>query len=328
MTTTRLLRLLLLALLPLAACATDRQVIDQANEAHRQIEPAVIEDPMLVGYLQELGGRIVVEAQQLSQARFGPKSHFKEDNSWMFSRATFHFVNSETLNAFTTGGDHMYIYTQLLQQCRTEDELAAVMAHEYAHVYARHVQKGMNRQYLALGGALVGGVLGYTLADDDKLEVAALAAVGTGALLSFANKGFTRDDEAEADDLGFEFYARAGWDPARFGDFFQAMIDLGYDTTPELLSDHPSLKSRVAAAKARAAGLPPEASSWRRPPVAEGAKFAALQARAAQIAAALPKDQSLETAKTLLDAAANCLAPRDQPRQVEARAKIQAALGN
>ncbi len=317
-----------LLLAPLSACATDRQVIQQADDAHRELEPAVLQDPELAGYLQSMGDRIVGEAKKLSDAHYGPKSHFDEDPSWMFANSKFHFVNSETLNAFTTGGSHMYIYTQLLQQCRSEDELAAVMAHEYAHVYARHVRKGMNRQYLAMGGALAAGVLGYTLADDDKLEYAGLAAVGAGMLGNFLNQGFTRDDEAEADALGFEFYARAGWDPARFGDFFQAMIDLGYDTTPEMLSDHPTLASRVVAARAAAAKLPPDAKSWRKPAVAEGAKFKAMQSRAAQIAKALPKDQSMETAKTLLDAVGNCLMPKDQPQQIEARAKIEKVLEN
>lgn len=315
-----------LVLAPLSACATDRQVIDQANEAHRELEPAVLTDPQLAGYLQEMGDRIISEAKKLSDQGFGPPSHRKDDEAWMFTDVKFHFVNSETLNAFTTGGDHMYIYTQLLLQCRTEDELAAVMAHEYAHVYARHVHNGMNRQYIAMGGALLGGVVGYTLADDDKLEVAALAAAGTGALAGFLNQGFTRGDETEADQLGFVFYTRAGWDPAHFGDFFQAMVDAGYDTTPELLSDHPSLASRAAAAKEMAAQLGPDAASWRKPAVAEGAQFKAMQARAAQIAQSLPKDQSMEVAQTLLNAAGNCLMPLDQPQQVEARAKVEAAM--
>lgn len=317
-----------LMLAPLTACATDRQVIEQADDAHRELEPAVLEDAELAGYLQAMGDRIVVEAKKLSDDGYGPSSHRKEDDAWMFSKVKFHFVNSETLNAFTTGGEHMYIYTQLLQQCRTEDELAAVMAHEYAHVYARHVHKGMNRQYLAIGGAVAGAALGYTLADDNKLEYAGLGAVAAGTLATFANKGFTRGDEAEADELGFAFYTRAGWDPARFGDFFQAMVDAGYDTTPEMLSDHPSLASRVVAAKEAASKLPPEAKSWRKPAIAEGSKFKAMQARAAQIAKSLPKDQSLETAQTLLNAAGNCLMPKDQPQQVEARAKVDAALQN
>jgi predicted Zn-dependent protease len=290
------------------------------------LEPAVLEDPQLAGYLQEMGDRIVAEAQKLSKQGYGPKSHREEDDAWMFTDVKFHFVNSETLNAFTTGGEHMYIYTQLLLQCRTEDELAAVMAHEYAHVYARHVHKGMNRQYLAMGGALAGGILGYTLADENKMEYAGLAAVGAGTLAGLLNQGYTRSDEAEADELGFAFYTRAGWDPDHFGDFFQAMVDAGYDTTPELMSDHPSLASRVVAAKEAAAKLPPEAKSWRRPAVAEGAQFKAMQARAAQIAKSLPQDQTMETAQTLLNAVGNCLMPTDQPQQVEARAKIAQVL--
>jgi len=313
----------------LSACASDRQVIQQADDAHRDLEPAVLEDPTLAGYLQEMGDRIIVEAKKLSDTGYGPSSHRKEDDGWMFTDVKFHFVNSETLNAFTTGGEHMYIYTQLLQQCQTEDELAAVMAHEYAHVYARHVHKGMNRQYLAMGGAVAGAALGYTLADDEnKLEYAGLAAVGAGALAGFLNKGFTRGDEAEADDLGFAFYTRAGWDPDHFGDFFQAMVDAGYDTTPEMMSDHPTLASRVVAAKAAAAKLPPEAKSWRKPAVAAGSKFKAMQTRASQLAKSLPKDQSLETAQTLLNAVGNCLMPKDQPQQIEARAKIEAVLAN
>jgi predicted Zn-dependent protease len=50
----------------------------------------------------------------------------------------------------------------------------------------------------------------------------------------FIGMGYTRKDEAQADELGFDFYSRAGWDPYRFGDFFQHMIDKGYDKTPEM----------------------------------------------------------------------------------------------
>jgi len=50
----------------------------------------------------------------------------------MFKDLQVHLVNSKTLNAFTTGGNHMYIYNQLFQEARSEDELAGVMSHEYA----------------------------------------------------------------------------------------------------------------------------------------------------------------------------------------------------
>src|SRR5690349_23266192 len=112
--------------------------------------------------------------------------------------------------------------------------------------------------------------------------------------------GFTRDDEAEADKFGFQFYSRAGWDPARFGDFFQQLIDKGYDKTPEIESDHPSLSSRVKAAKEHAAALPSDAASWRKAPIADAATFASLKARAAEIGARTKTSEQLAKAQTLL----------------------------
>src|SRR5687767_5184240 len=127
-----------------AGCASDAQVMQAASGMHQQLEPAVIEDPELANYLQSIGERIISSAKELDQQGYGPKAHKSSDSNWMFGdKMKFHFVNSKTLNAFTTGGEHMYIYTPLFMQARSEDELAAVMAHEYAHIYGRHVGKGM-----------------------------------------------------------------------------------------------------------------------------------------------------------------------------------------
>ena len=138
----------------------------------------------------------------------------------------------------------------------------------------------------------------------------------------FIGMGYTRKDEAEADELGFNFYTRAGWDPKRFDDFFQQMIDLGYDTTPEMMSDHPSLASRVEAAKQRAAALPPDASQWRRAPVANEARFKQLQARSAELGKSLPADKSMENAQALLSAFNNCFEPGGSPEQKNARENL------
>jgi hypothetical protein len=92
------------------------------------------------------------------------------------------------------------------------------------------------------------------------------------------------------------------------------------------MSDHPSLASRVEDAKKRAAALPPEAASWRRPPVANAQQLAAHKSRLQQVAAGMPSDQSLEKAQTLLDAAPTHLVPRDQPEQEKARARIALAM--
>jgi predicted Zn-dependent protease len=318
----------LLAVPLLGACATDRQVIAQADDTHTQLEPAVMEDAQLKQYLQETGDRIVAAAKVLHEQKYGPKSHFEEKSDWMFTNdMEFHFVNSETLNAFTTGGTHMYVYLQLFETCRSEDELAAVMAHEYGHVYARHVQQGMDRQYAVIGGALAAGIGGYALGGKQHgLEYATVGAGLAYAGGSFLGLGYTRKDEAQADELGFTFYTHAGWDPNHFADFFQQLIDKGLDTKSDTMSDHPTLKSRVEAAKERVAKLPPEAASWRKPPIADASHFAALKARAAQVAKSMPSDKSLEVAKTLLSAVSSCVTPEDQPDQKAARAKIQKAI--
>src|SRR5687768_15486186 len=92
---------------------TDRQIIDQADQAHSGLKPAVVEDRELAEYIQRVGDRIIEAAREASRNNVGPKAHFNDqERDWMFSDAMrFHFVNSKTLNAFTTGGEHMYIYT-------------------------------------------------------------------------------------------------------------------------------------------------------------------------------------------------------------------------
>lgn len=317
---------LLLVLVVGAGCATDKAVRAQATDYHKELEPAVLTDPELRDYLQQLGDRVVASAKELHAQKFGPKSAFKDDSSWMFTSEKFHLVNSSTLNAFTTGGDHAYIYSQLMKECRNEDELAAVVAHEYGHVYARHVHKGMDRQYGVIGGALLLGAAGYAAGGEKHGKEYALYGAGLGMIAgNFLAMGFTRDDEAEADKLGFEFYARAGWDPARFGGLFQTLIDKGLDKTPEALSDHPSLSSRVQVAKERAAALPANAKDWRKPPIADEKRYAELKKRAEAVGKTAPNDQSLARAKLLLAAVKSCLAPTETQEQKDARATLEAA---
>src|SRR3954471_4542808 len=309
---------------------TDRQVIDNAEKTNTSLEPAIIRDAELSNYLQSVGDRIIAAARKADQQKKGPKEHFdkQQQDDWMYSnQMQFHLVNSKTLNAFTTGGEHMYIYNELFQECKSEDELAAVMSHEYAHVYCRHVAQGMKHQMSTLlAGALVGGAAGYALGGkDDKL-----AAAGTGAGVGaaggqFLNMGFTRHDEDQADEWGFYFYTHAGWDPNHFADFFQHMIDKGYDKTPGMLSDHPTLASRVEATKKRVAELPPEARKWQRAPIADVKEFRALQQRAATLAKKLPDDKSLQNSQQLAQALPrSCIAPVDPPDAIEAREDLAA----
>ncbi len=313
----------------IGGCATDRSVIENAATTHKSLAPAVIEDPQISRYLNEIGTRIIAAAKAADEDHVGPKTHFdkSQSDSWMFSnKIQFHLVNSKTLNAFTTGGEHVYIYNELWQQCKSEDELAAVMSHEFAHVYCRHVAQGMTHQMETLiAGAAVGGAAGYALGGKDNK----LAGAGSGAAVGaaggqFLNMGFTRKDEAQADEYGFYFYTHAGWKPEHFGDFFQHMIDAGYDKTPGYMSDHPTLKSRVEEANARVKKLPADAKDWEKSPVADATTFKSLQARAAKLAKTLPDDSSLKNSQQLLQALPrSCVAPVDPKDAVDAREQLE-----
>ena len=310
-----------------AGCkVTDRQVIDQASEFHDGIEKAVIRDRELASYIQTVGDRVIDAAREAHRRGDAPKAHKAEDSEWMFSnRMQFHFVNSKTLNAFTTGGEHMYIYTELFQQCKNEDELAAVMAHEFAHVYGRHVQKGTQRNYAVIGVAVAAAGAGALVGGKDHWMEYGAAAGGAGFLIGqLGGMKFTRDDEAQADEYGFKFYTRAGWDPSRFGGFFQTMIDKGYDKGPEMLSDHPSLSSRVAASKKWAAKLTPEYAQYRKAPVADDRQFKGLQNRSVQVGRSMPTDKSMEASQELLQALPrSCLTPTVPSDQKEAGVRLQ-----
>ena len=318
-------------------CANDQKVMAVANNVHTGLQPAVMEDQQLQAYLQKVGDRIIESAVALDKNGYGPKSHTKsgDDNGWMFSdQMRFYLVNSKSLNAFTTGGKQMYIYNELFLNCKSEDELAAVMAHEYAHVYARHVKSGMDRQLaqnvgtgaVGVGAGLASFLLGGGLSS--SLSTGQSAAGVASSAGKFVGMGFTREDEDEADKIGFVFYTHAGWDPDHFADFFKQMIAAGYDKMPEMMSDHPKLSSRVANTDKRIGKLPADQAKWRKPPIADEKEFAALRERAAQLARSLPNDSAVQKAQAMLAAFPSCVARSDQPGQSSARAKVRSDAFN
>jgi predicted Zn-dependent protease len=187
------------------------------------------------------------------------------------------------------------------------------------------VAKGQQQTMTTLiVGAGLGAAAGYAIGGDDHRLGGTLAGAGVGAAAGqFVNMGFTRKDEEQADEYGFRFYYQAGWDPNHFADFFRAMIKAGYDTTPAIASDHPTLKSRVETAEKRVAKLGPDAQRYRKPPIADAQRFAQLKARAAQLSRTLPSDKTLASSQSLLQALPrSCVAPVDPPDAIQAREKL------
>jgi predicted Zn-dependent protease len=151
---------------------------------------------------------------------------------------TFDIVNDPSVNAFSIPGGHIYINSGLIAQADKADELAGVVAHEISHVVARHVIKQVETQQEigAIGSILLGqnpGALQQLLAQ----------VIAGGAMARFS-----RADEKEADDLGLQFMAKAGYDPHGMLDMFQKLLSLekgGDSSVTRFFADHPGTQDRI-----------------------------------------------------------------------------------
>jgi predicted Zn-dependent protease len=164
------------------------------------------------------------------------------------------FVDSDP-NAFALPGGKVGVYTGIFKVARNQDQLAAVIAHEIGHVVARHHDERITRQSGASGALqIVGALLGSRYGSG-----AANAAVQGGSIL--AQTGFllpgSRAQESEADVVGQQLMAKAGFDPREAVNLWQNMIAAGGSRPPQWLSTHPDPQSRIGELRTRAAGLVP-----------------------------------------------------------------------
>jgi len=144
--------------------------------------------------------------------------------------------DNDMVNAWALPGGKCAVYTGLLPVTKNEDGLAIVMAHEVAHVIARH---GAERAGHSIMGAAI--VAGMAMADMDKRDRSiVLGAYGLGVALPFS-----RTQESEADQLGLYIAADAGYDPREAIPLWQRMGKKNNGAPPEFMSTHPSSKTRI-----------------------------------------------------------------------------------
>jgi len=152
-------------------------------------------------------------------------------------------IGSNQINAYCMPGGKIAFYTGILNKLQlTDDEVAMVMGHEIAHALREHARermgKGQVTEFAArLGGSLLSGLLGIDPRVGD-------AVAQTGANL--ASLKFGREDESEADLVGMELAARAGYDPRAGVSLWQKMAANNKGAPPEWLSTHPSGNTRIA----------------------------------------------------------------------------------
>ncbi|MCP5137922.1 MAG: M48 family metallopeptidase [Gammaproteobacteria bacterium] len=197
----------------------------------------LLDDNLVNGYIQGLGERLLSSADSLGQ------------------KYTFFVVNESTINAFAAPGGFIGIFTGLIEFADTEDELAAVVAHEIAHVTQRHMARTFEaaEQFsVPLAVAILSAVL-LARGSNSQVTDAALFGGLAGSVQQRIN--FTRANEEEADRVGIQILGTSGFDPHHMGGFFSRLQrESRYygEQAPEFLRTHPVNSSRVADALGRA----------------------------------------------------------------------------
>lgn len=172
-------------------------------------------------------------------------------------------LDTPVVNAFALPGGYTYVTRGLLALAGSEAELAGVIGHEIAHVTARH---GAQRHTASVGTQIVAGVLGIALkvgAGINPKATGDIVNIGSAALLA----GYSRENEYEADNLGIQAMARAGYQPQAQGDFLAKMARFsayqsGSKAKSGWLSTHPNNKERVAKAYEKAAARATVSSTY------------------------------------------------------------------
>jgi predicted Zn-dependent protease len=230
-------------LLLVAACATSptgrKQLMlvseDTAIKSSRQAyaqemgkyqkEGKLVSDPRLLERVRTITERLVAQAVKARP----------DSAKWQWSVQVID--EPKTVNAWCMAGGRMAIYTGLILKVDpTDDELAQVMGHEIAHALANHTAERMSTAMAANAGIIAAGLM-----SDKPGQAMAMAAAAATVAVKLPN---SRASENEADQIGIELAAKAGYDPRAAATLWQKMGKVGGGAPPEFLSTHPSDTTR------------------------------------------------------------------------------------
>jgi predicted Zn-dependent protease len=205
-----------------------------------QVEQSVklVQDPVVTEYVNRIGQNLVRNSD--AQVPF-----------------TIKVIDSDEVNAFALPGGFFYVNSGLILAADEEAELAGVMAHEIAHVAARHMTRQMTRGNWANIGTIplifIGGGIGYGIYE----------AAGLGLPLTFMK--FQRSFEAEADYLGLQYMYKTGYDPQAFISFFekiQAKEKKKPGTLAKAFASHPQTPDRIEKSQQEIATILPARAQY------------------------------------------------------------------
>jgi len=152
--------------------------------------------------------------------------------------------DSEQVNAFALPGAHIGVYTGLIKVAETPDQLATVIGHEISHVLAEHSNERLSQNQIAGIGTTVAAIA-IGVSDNIEHKGLAMAALGLGVQYGVLLP-YGRTQESEADLMGLDLMASAGFDPKASVSLWQNMAKAGGGAVPEFLSTHPSNQTRIS----------------------------------------------------------------------------------
>ena len=233
----------LCVVLLVAACATsptgrkqlmlvsESQAISASRQAYAQEmgkyqkEGKLVTDPRVLKRVTVITERLVAQAVKMRP----------DSAQWQWSVQVID--DPKAVNAWCMAGGRMAIYTGLIMKVDpTDDELAQVMGHEIAHALANHTAERMSTAMAANAGIIAAGLM-----SDNPGQAMAMAAAAATVAIKLPN---SRTSENEADQIGIELAAKAGYDPRAAITLWQKMAKVGGGAPPEFLSTHPSDATR------------------------------------------------------------------------------------
>jgi len=251
--------------------AQDVQIGQEAAAEVRRELP-ILDDERVDDYVERIG-------QSLARAIPDEFRHSE-------FRYSFDVVNQAEINAFALPGGPMFLHRGMLEAAQSEGEVAGVMAHEIAHVALRHGTAQATKAQKFQIGAVAGQILGAIVGGAAGSVIAQGSSFGLGTY--FLKYG--REYERQADILGAQIMARAGYDPRRMADMFRTIERQSKGSgAPEWLSSHPNPGNRYEAIQREAAMLRIEGST-----PSEG-EFQNVQARLRSMSPALTAEQIART---------------------------------
>lgn len=223
------------------ALVSGQQERKLGQEAMREIRAsgAYLNDPEVNAYLNQLGQRVL------------------NANPSIRDRFEFFALGDPTVNAFAMPGGYVGVNMGLILLAQSESELAGVLAHEISHVTQKHYARMVDDQRKNAWMGIAGLAAAVLAARSGKGDVAQGALLGSQAALAQNYLNFSRDNEREADRIGFQYLSRAQFDPAAMGSFMErlqrssSLNDTGI--VPGYLRTHPVTVERIGEAQDRAA---------------------------------------------------------------------------